>query len=165
MTAATGSTGPGRIVVGIDGSTTSCAALRWAVRQAALTGQAVHAVLAWRVPFATSAFAVTGIDWEGRARALLDRSIRTVLDGDETAPLSRQVVEGHPVTVLLEAARDAELLVVGCRGQGAFAGMLLGSVSQAVAEHAACPVLVVHEHNPSAGNGEGLPNARHQDGR
>ena len=58
--------------------------------------------------------------------------------------IERRVVEGAPATVLVDESRQADLLVVGSRGHGGFAGLLLGSVSQQCAHHAACPVVIVH---------------------
>ena len=61
-----------------------------------------------------------------------------------------KLVHSHPVQALLDEAAGAELIVVGSRGRGGFTGMLLGSVSQAVLQHAGCPVAVVHPHRAAA---------------
>lgn len=132
-----------RIVVGVDGSKASIDALRWADRQASLTGADLEAVSAWELPVSSGEYAIgVGIDWEGNAQGILD----TAIDGARLSsgqPASRRVVEGHPAQVLIKAAVGAELLVVGSRGHGGFVGMLLGSVSEHVCAHAPCPVLVV----------------------
>jgi nucleotide-binding universal stress UspA family protein len=86
---------------------------------------------------------VADFDWAGNARTTLEQAIKGALDDDRAALVRRHVVEGPAPRVLLHAAEDADLLVVGSRGHGEFAGMLLGSVAQHVVTHAWCPVLVV----------------------
>jgi nucleotide-binding universal stress UspA family protein len=144
--------GSGRIVVGVDGSPSSEEALRWAVEQARLTGQPVHALTSWTYPLDYGAPEIDSIDWEGNSTGVLENTVAKVLDRSDADRVTQQVVEGHPARVLLDAAADADLLVVGSRGHGGFAGMLLGSVSQHVVAHATCPVVVVHASvNPPAG--------------
>jgi nucleotide-binding universal stress UspA family protein len=139
----------GRIVVGVDGSAPSRAALRWAVGQARLTGGTVHAVIAWQLPMTLMSHGWAPIyveeeaDFGDDARKRIDAVI-----GEEVAPadghlVRTEVVHGHPAQVLLDAADRADLLVVGSRGHGGFAAALLGSVSQHCANHARCPVLIV----------------------
>jgi nucleotide-binding universal stress UspA family protein len=132
----------GTIVVGVDGSEGSRRALRWAVQEARLHGAQVRAVLAW-----------TYLDQpQGRfdaayrerdARALLDRVLGEVVGDGPDVEIERIVVCELPVRALLDAARGADLLVVGSRGIGGFKGLLLGSVGQQVVQHAPCPVVVV----------------------
>ena len=131
-----------KIVVGVDGSPQSEHALRWAAEQARLTGGELHAVIAWQLP-ASYGFAAVydDVDWAGDAREILDRTIKAALGDDDG--VHRHVREGHPAAVLVDAAESADLLVVGSRGPGGFAGLLLGSVSRHVVAHAACPVVVV----------------------
>jgi nucleotide-binding universal stress UspA family protein len=138
-------TAPRRIVVGVDGSDCSRAALAWALRQAALTGaDRVAAVIAWEVPYAAHGRVVPDPDlWEASAREAVARTVAAAAEAAPPVRVEKYVVEGHPVRVLLDAAHDAELLVVGARGRGGFTGTLLGSVSQACARHAPCPVVVV----------------------
>jgi nucleotide-binding universal stress UspA family protein len=144
MTRADAAQHQGRIVVGVDGSPASLDALVWAVRQASLTGAVVEAVTAWHFP--TSAVGgyqiVAETDWRENAQLIQDLAVKEAL-GDEATSLVRRVAQGHPVSVLLEAAADADLLVVGSRGHGGFTGMLLGSVSEHVVAHAPCAVVVV----------------------
>jgi nucleotide-binding universal stress UspA family protein len=146
-----GPAGSAAIVVGVDGSPSSRLALRWAVDRAGQTGQPVHAVIAWDYPVMAGIPVNYGIgqvdagDWDGNSREILDETIRETLTADEIARVEQHVVHGHPAKVLQEAAADADLLVVGCRGHGGFAGMLLGSVSQHLIAHAPCPVTVVRE--------------------
>jgi nucleotide-binding universal stress UspA family protein len=137
----------GRIVVGVDGSESSVDALRWAVGQARLTGAELIAVMSWELP-TSLAYAwgpmTDDTDWEGDTRKELEKVITESLEADEAAAVQRSVVRGHPARALLDASAGAQLLVVGSRGHGGFAGLLLGSVSQYVIAHATCPVLVVH---------------------
>jgi nucleotide-binding universal stress UspA family protein len=143
MTATTTTEHQRRIVVGVDGSPASLDALTWAVRQAALTGAVVEAVTAWQYPAAYGGYPiVAGTDWQDNAQVIQDTAVKEAL-GDEATALVRRVAQGHSVSVLLDAAVGAELLVVGSRGHGGFTGMLLGSVSEHVVAHAPCAVVVV----------------------
>ena len=139
---------PGRIVVGVDGSSYSEEALRWAIGQARLTGQPVAAVISWSIPVDYSIGAagpLMSFDWEDVAVQTVEGTIAKVVEPADADRVSQQVVMGHPARVLLDASEDAALLVVGSRGRGGFKGMLLGSVSQQVIARAACPVVVVRD--------------------
>ncbi|MGW3040164.1 universal stress protein [Kitasatospora sp. NPDC001159] len=134
-----------RVVVGVDGSPSSHAALRWAVRHAALIGGVVDAVGAWEPPshFGWSAPVVdTAFDRELAERRFADE-LRTVLGEDQPVQVRRSLVMGDPSDVLLDAAQGAEVLVVGTHGHGGFTRALLGSVSTRCAQHADCPVVIV----------------------
>lgn len=137
-----------RIVTGVDGSPSSVAALRWAVGQARLTHGTVDAVIAWQIPASMAGYGwvpvavANGSDLESVARRILDEAISQAT-GPDDPPVRGRVVQGLPVRVLLDASDDANLLVVGSRGHGGFAGALLGSVSQHCVHHARCPVVVV----------------------
>ena len=136
-----------RIVVGIDGSESSKAALRWAIRQAKLTGAVVDAVLAWRYPSTYGLVPMSGsvVDLEGDARKALIECLNEVSALEPDVTVRPEVIEGHPAEVLVHAAKDADLLVVGSRGHGAFASAVTGSVSVNCVLHSRCPVLVVHD--------------------
>jgi nucleotide-binding universal stress UspA family protein len=142
-----------RIVVGVDGSDASVEALRWALEQAAPTGAVVVAIHAWHdvygaaAPFAVAVNPQLYVD---AAAAVLDRAIEQATGGRAELVEARVVHDG-PAAAILDAARDADLVVVGSRGRGGFAGLLLGSVSQQVVHHAACPVVVipVDRHSPT----------------
>jgi nucleotide-binding universal stress UspA family protein len=138
-------TGAGRIVVGVDGSPSSEQALRWGASLAAMMGARLEAVTAWDFP-AGYGFASMPPDWDPAEdmRKVLDETVRAVFGDRPPAALQPQVCEGGAAKVLLEASQGAMMLVVGSRGHGGFAGLLLGSVSANVAEHALCPVLVIH---------------------
>jgi nucleotide-binding universal stress UspA family protein len=132
-----------RIVVGVDGSPASVEALRWAVAQAKLTASKVEAIISWLTPAQYGfEFSIASTDWADIARRTLDTAIEQAGDGG-TAEVSSCVLEGHPAQVLVRASIGAQLLVVGSRGHGGFAGLLLGSVSEYVIAHATCPVLVI----------------------
>ncbi|HEY5023722.1 MAG TPA: universal stress protein [Acidimicrobiales bacterium] len=149
MNAAAGS--PPTIVVGVDGSEPSKRALRWAADQARLTGAELQVITTWEYP-PTLGWAPpypSDFDPDKDARQALQETIDAVLGPDHGVVLHLTVTEGHPAFVLTEAARSAELLVVGSRGHGAFAGMLLGSVSEYCTSHAPCPVVVVRHSDDS----------------
>jgi nucleotide-binding universal stress UspA family protein len=139
-----------RIVVGVDSSEGSKAALRWAIAQARRTGATVDAVSAWQDPVQTGylyGYLPTAVESQGYveiAQKVLDDTVSEMTD-EAGSPVTVQarVIQGHPALVLPEAAIGAELLVVGSRGRGAFAGMLLGSVSQHCVQHPTCPVVVI----------------------
>jgi nucleotide-binding universal stress UspA family protein len=136
------------IVVGVDGSPASEAALRFALEEARLRELPLRVVCAWEASasaFIGEAFAPTPdvfLEAEHHAEAVL-RSALERLAPDNTVQVEALSAEGHPATVLVEQARDAELLVVGSRGRGAAGSLLLGSVSQSVAHHAPCPLVIV----------------------
>ncbi|MGE5290417.1 MAG: universal stress protein [Micromonosporaceae bacterium] len=141
-----------RIVVGVDGSPSSLTALRWAVRQAELTGGTVDAVIAWQYPvsYAYGAYGwspVTieegGIDFDEIAEKTLADAVSKVVDPAAAVTVRQRIVQGNPAQALIDAARDAELLVVGSRGHGGFTGALLGSVGLHCVHHAHCPVVVI----------------------
>ncbi|HEU5127531.1 MAG TPA: universal stress protein [Glycomyces sp.] len=137
--------GPGRIVVGVDGSPSSLEALRWALRQAKATGSSVEAVHAWQIPvsYGTAVAVVPGENFAESAQRALEESVDDVLGGGDDVQVNRVAAQGLPAQVLIERSHDAELLVVGSRGRGGFKGLLLGSVSQHCVTHAHCPVVVL----------------------
>jgi nucleotide-binding universal stress UspA family protein len=173
------------IVVGVDGSAGSLAALRCALREAELRRVGVQAVFVWqdhsvwtdpgpgsifpvgfgeiRPGFAAELQSDAQIDSSGgrlrdareAAANFLEATVDQVLHPTGTAAAKAtttvipRVVRGHPAAALLDAATDADLLVVGSRGHGTFTGALLGSISQHLVTHARCPVVVVpgdHQH-------------------
>jgi nucleotide-binding universal stress UspA family protein len=157
----------GTIVVGVDGSAGARHALRWAAEEARLRGSRLLIVHAWRIgywgvpgggygslggPF--DPFNGVGLsDLHQAAEELLEK-VTAGLEGEaEGVEIERRVVEGSAPELLVDAAAEADLLVVGSRGHGGFAGLLLGSVSQQCAHHASCPVVIV----PPAGRSESEP--------
>lgn len=134
-----------RVVVGVDGSDQSKQALRWAANFATSAGAGLDAVAAWEYPTSWGWSAVPlgwspGHDME----KALTETVDAVFGAQRPKDMRLDVREGNAAKVLLDESRDAIMLVVGSRGHGGFAGLLLGSVSANVAEHATCPVLVVH---------------------
>lgn len=141
----------GKIVVGVDGSPASARALRWALRQAELTGAEVEAVHAWQIPamYGTAAMTLPGDQLADTAENTLNEAVANVT-GESRAQgvtVTARLVEAHPAKALLEESEDADLVVVGNRGHGGFVGALIGSVSQQVVHHASCPVVVVRAEN------------------
>jgi nucleotide-binding universal stress UspA family protein len=139
----------GRIVVGVDGSESGNAALAWAVRQAGLTGSGVDAVITWSIPI--SAEVAGGLpetyDPVGDAKTELTEAVAAVHAANPKLDLRSIVIDGAPGPSLVDYSAAAELLVVGSRGHGFLAGLLLGSVSEYCVSHAQCPVVVVrHPH-------------------
>lgn len=136
------------IVVGIDGSEHSKAALRWAVKEAALRGVGVRAVHAWQVyPALYPGTTITATDFDdvrAQAGSFVTDFVAEVVPEHEGVEIEAVAIQGESVApALVDAAADAELLVVGSRGLGGFRGLLLGSVSQQCVHHATCPVVVL----------------------
>jgi nucleotide-binding universal stress UspA family protein len=143
------------IVVGVDASDGANAALRWALEEARLRPTRLRAVHAWTLsylrgegysylvaPLATVPYA--GLSDQRQAAAqVLERAIARAGPHESGADIERHVNEGPAGEVLVEAASEADLLVVGSRGHGGFVGLLLGSVGQHCVHHAPCPVVVV----------------------
>jgi nucleotide-binding universal stress UspA family protein len=138
-----------RIVVGVDGSPSSREALKWAIRQAELTGAGIEAVIAWHYPVMAGGYGWAPIspdqdtDFRGIAEKVLAAEIAETVDPASSVRVSQLVVEGNAAEVLLDSAAGADLLVLGSRGHGGFAGALLGSVSQHCAHHARCPLVII----------------------
>jgi nucleotide-binding universal stress UspA family protein len=143
-----------KVVVGVDGSAHSEKALLWAAHLTDRFGADLVAVSAWDFPAAIG-WATMPDDWrpDQDTEKMLRETLHKVFGNELPARLYTLVREGGAAKVLLDESKGATLLVVGSRGHGGFAGLLLGSVSSNVAEHAPCPVLVVHGHEgppPSA---------------
>lgn len=134
-----------RIVVGVDGSEESKQALRWAAEQAGYTGASLDVVSAWQIPvgFGWPAAFPEDYDPAADAKAVLDAVITEVLGEKPDIEIRRIVEEGQAAAALLHLSKGARELVVGSRGRGGFAGMLLGSTSQQLVQHASCPVVVI----------------------
>jgi nucleotide-binding universal stress UspA family protein len=138
-----------RIVVGIDGSDHSKRALDWALAEARLRSADLDVVYAWMLPvyatgygFAPGAL-IDPVAMAAGATSQLDRTVDEVVGDAKDVTIERKAVEGMAAQVLVDEAEGADLLVVGSRGHGGFAGLLLGSVSQQCAQHASCPVVII----------------------
>lgn len=138
-----------RVVVGIDGSPDSRGALRWAHDEAKRRDAVLHviAVCHWDVspmmPLTNAEVTELISSLRAEVREVLDTELgRSVTDSPDPN-LKVEVLEGHPAEQLTKASEDADLLVVGTRGHGAFRAVMMGSVSRACVTHARCPVVVV----------------------
>jgi nucleotide-binding universal stress UspA family protein len=145
------------IVVGVDGSPSSMAAVRWAAGEATLRNVPLTVVHALARPAAGPPILPTNPaplsdasseQPEQRARHLLSRAIKVAEDdatGDRSPQIDTEVVVSSPAAALVEQSKSAEMVVVGSRGQNTWRRSLLGSVSTALVHHAHCPVAVIHD--------------------
>jgi nucleotide-binding universal stress UspA family protein len=147
----------GKVVVGVDGSPGGLKALHWALGETRVRGCPLFVVHAWTVPLIDALPEPWAIvtpplgpsndelrdHLETAARHVLDASVDKARAAEPDLEIHGELAEDRPAAALLSAARDADLLVVGSRGRGGFAGLLLGSVSAQCVHHAPCPVVVV----------------------
>jgi nucleotide-binding universal stress UspA family protein len=150
----------GVIVVGIDHSAGAKAALRFALEEARLRRATLRVVHAWELGY----IGATGLegflpavggeleDLRQDAAAALDETLREIVADQGDIAIERRVDQGAPAAVLVEESHRADLLVVGSRGHGGFAQLLLGSVSQQCAQHASCPVVIVRGNTKANGH-------------
>jgi len=136
------------IVVGVYGAKLYAQAVDVAFRQAEWTGDRVLAVHAWRSPASTydgglGPLMFDPVEIEESAGVLVAESLAGVAEDHPDVEVDTRLISGQPARALLVAAEYADLLVLGSRGRGGFAGLLLGSVSQGVLHHAHCPVAIV----------------------
>ncbi len=147
------------IVVGVDQSEQAKDTLRFALEEAKLRHAKLRLVHAWQyAPIGTagveSFYPAAGADVSevrDAAKQALEQTLRESLPDTNALEVERRLVEGSPAGVLVNESRGADMLVVGSRGRGGFSELLLGSVSQQVAHHAACPVVIVR---PKAKDGD-----------
>jgi nucleotide-binding universal stress UspA family protein len=144
-----------RVVVGIDGSPHSNAALRWSLAAAEAHGGEVIAVFAWQMPFMSFPNAFDRDELEQAAKQFIIDTVSAIVP-TPAIPLWTLVAEGDPAASLAKAAQQASVLVLGTRGRPRWAGRLLGSVGQRCAAAADCPVILVTqsgqvtEHAPAS---------------
>jgi nucleotide-binding universal stress UspA family protein len=138
------------IIAGVDGSKESRAALHWAYDEAIHHGASLTVVMTWHPPVLPmsppyGAIPEEGYEHQPRTTALgvLDGLVAELEERIPPVDVRTSIEEGSPAKVLIERSKECDLMVVGHRGQGGFAGMLLGSVSQHLVAHAHCPVVVV----------------------
>ena len=147
------------IVVGVDGSQSSTMAVRWAAREATMRNvpltlahahglTPVGSAVAWPAGPVTEEFR----QWqEDRARKIIADAIKVVEDdahGGEHPEITSELCAAAPIPTLVDLSKEAQMVVVGCRGQSALRRVLLGSVSTGLVHHAHCPVAVIHEEAP-----------------
>jgi nucleotide-binding universal stress UspA family protein len=138
-----------KIVVGVDGSKESRLALVWACQESQRAGVPITVMSAWSVPTMPSVPPYGGFPWEGTpdigaaTRSMVTEMTSEVLADFPDLEVSQHVVSGNAAHELIKLSETADLVVVGARGHGGFAGMLIGSVSQHVLAHSACTVVVV----------------------
>jgi len=134
-----------RIVVGVDGSSSSEEALVWAADEAKLRNASLHIVHSWVLPPMPSSIEMLeqlkGHEISEMSQQLLDDAAASV--ADRGIEITTELSNDSPAEGLIRAAQDADLLVVGSRGRGGFKGLLLGSVSQHCAHYAPCPLVIV----------------------
>jgi nucleotide-binding universal stress UspA family protein len=138
--------GQGRIVIGIDGSPESAAALSWGIEEARLRGRGLRIVYAF--PALVSILGTTAHEYfpqvEKEAAATFEHVLAAAPAIDDL-DVERSMLPGNPSQVLVDESREASLLVLGYRGRGGFAEMLLGSVAIHCVQRAHCPVVVVRD--------------------
>ena len=138
------------VVVGIDGSSCSRDALRFAASEAKLRGEPLRVICVWSTPvvaYAGGPF-IPEVDddaFRSSARQMAEKEVADVLPGNGDASAPVELRQGNAAQVLIEESSGASILVVGSRGRGGFTTLLLGSVSQQCASHAQCPVVVVRQ--------------------
>ena len=133
-----------RIVVGVDGSEHGNAALRWALDEALAHEAEIIAVFAWQMPFIGIPGAFDREEMERICKRFLEETVAAIVP-EPRVPMTKLVAEGDVSASLIAAAKGADMLVLGSRGRGGFAGLKLGSVSQECAQHAACPVVIIKQ--------------------
>jgi nucleotide-binding universal stress UspA family protein len=150
------------IIVGVDGSSGSKLAVDWAARDAAMRNVALTVVNALDPPLLLTeptpftfgggmSMAPGYWEWQQDAgREIVNDALKIVEDATKGSPIevTREVVNGHAVRTLVDLSKEAQLVVVGSRGRGALARVLLGSVSTGLVHHAHCPVAVIHGQDP-----------------
>jgi nucleotide-binding universal stress UspA family protein len=135
-----------RIVVGVDGSPASIAALRWAFGHAYARRGSVQAVCVW--PWDPRREVAHAEAWQAECEALLSAAITTALADNPRVPISGRAVAGRPAQELAKAAREGDLLVLGSHGRGRIARAVLGSVAESCVRVSTVPVVVLPHRVP-----------------
>ena len=131
------------IVVGADGSQRSIAALRWAADYARLTDGRLKIITGYTIPITIFPIPTyTDADYRREAQAVLDATIAAAGDALQGIDVNAHVIQVRPPLALLNAAQDADLVVIGSHGFGGFPGMHLGSTASFMVHHAPCPVVI-----------------------
>ena len=145
-----------RIVVGVEGSGGAKAALRWAIKEARHRNAFIDVVTAYSTTYVPASpdfnyVPLDPIDLEAEVKRMQDSIIDEVLAevDAEGVEVRRRMVRGRAADSLIAESDNASMLVVGSRGRGGFRGLLLGSVSQQIAQHGSCPVVIVRPDLPT----------------
>lgn len=137
-----------KVVVGVDGSPASVKAVVWATHEAKLRNSEIEILHSWSMPFVVDPMAMMPMmfpveEMVADAKKVVAGAVEIIAGIDAKARVITRIERGSASEHLITAGKSADLLVVGSRGHGGFAGLLLGSVAQQVANHATCPVVIV----------------------
>ncbi len=134
-----------KIIVGVDGSPSSNAALEWAAQEAEIRGSALELIHAWNYPnLGYGGYVAVLEDFEKDAAALLDEVVASVRKNYPSLKLVSSLIQGPTAQTIMDRAKEADMVVVGSRGRGGFSGLLLGSVGQQLVHHCPAPVVIIH---------------------
>jgi nucleotide-binding universal stress UspA family protein len=134
-----------KIIVGVDGSPSSNAALEWAAQEAEIRGSALELIHAWNYPnLGYGGYVAVLEDFEKDAAALLDEVVASARKNYPSLKLVSSLIQGPTAQTIMDRAKEADMVVVGSRGRGGFSGLLLGSVGQQLVHHCPAPVVIIH---------------------
>lgn len=134
-----------KIIVGVDGSPSSNAALEWAAQEAEIRGAILELIHAWNYPnLGYGGYVAVLEDFEKDASALLDEVVASVRKSYPNLKLVSSLIQGPTAQTIMDRAKEADMVVVGSRGRGGFSGLLLGSVGQQLVHHCPAPVVIIH---------------------
>ncbi len=134
-----------KIIVGVDGSPSSNAALEWAAQEAEIRGATLELIHAWNYPnLGYGGYVAVLEDFEKDASSLLDEVVASVKKGHPNLKLVSSLLQGPTAQTIMDRAKEADMVVVGSRGRGGFSGLLLGSVGQQLVHHCPAPVVIIH---------------------
>ncbi|MDA8270087.1 MAG: universal stress protein [Actinomycetota bacterium] len=134
-----------KIIVGVDGSPSSNAALEWAAQEAEIRGSTLELIHAWNYPnLGYGGYVAVLEDFEKDASALLDEVVAFVRKNYPKLQLVSSLIQGPTAQTIMDRAKEADMVVVGSRGRGGFSGLLLGSVGQQLVHHCPAPVVIIH---------------------
>ena len=134
-----------KIIVGVDGSPSSNAALEWAAQEAEIRGSTLELIHAWNYPnLGYEGYVAVLEDFEKDASALLNEVVASVRKNYPNLKLVSPLIQGPTAQTIMDRAKEADMVVVGSRGRGGFSALLLGSVGQQLVHHCPAPVVIIH---------------------
>ena len=134
-----------KIIVGVDGSPSSNAALEWAAQEAEIRGASLELIHAWNYPnLGYGGYVAVLEDFEKDAANVLDEVVSATHEAHPNLKLVSSLLQGPTAQTIMERAKEADMVVVGSRGRGGFSGLLLGSVGQQLVHHCPVPVVIIH---------------------